>query len=80
MEMLWRKRVSAAQRSLQLATLEVDRVLTEGRKGNIFSVEGALALEKAMSAEDRAASEYLRVLKILTALVDKGKIPDESET
>ena len=43
-------------------------------------MEGALALEKAMNAEDRAASEYLRVLKILTALVDKGKIPDESET
>src|SRR5262245_675320 len=72
--MLWRKRLSAAQRSLELARLEVDRVFTEGRKEKLFSPERPLALEEAMGAEDRAASEYLRVLKLLTVrqAIDEG--------
>ena len=78
-EAIWRRRVSTAHRSLQLATLEVDRILAEGRSGGFDNLNQSFLLKNALMAEAQAASEYLRVLKILNALSGEGKVPNESK-
>ena len=75
----WRNRVNEARARLQFARNFVKEVQGDLKSGVVAGSDASLAFQRALRAETFALAEYHRVLRLFTALVVEGKIPDESE-
>ena|SRR5690242_6480677 len=78
-EELWRTRMRNAALRLDFARNFVKEVQRDFPPELVPSADGQFALQKALQAESFASAEYRRVLRIFTALVMEGIVPDETE-
>ena len=77
LEDLWRERLDAHRVSYQQAKIGYAQAIKQGAEGSCPGVDGSFAIQKALRAENRALSEYLRVLRIFTELILHGNVPEE---
>jgi hypothetical protein len=77
LEDLWRERLDAHRASYRQAKIVYAQALKENAEGLCPGTGGAASIQIALRAENRALSEYLRVLKIFTDLILHGDVPEE---
>ena len=73
---IWRERLAVAEKAHRDAAAALNRAIEEhGESPNQASIE---AVAEARERKAAARAEYLRVLRIFTDLVLRGKIPGRS--
>jgi hypothetical protein len=76
LERIWLEKVRQAQKQYAAALRQFKDVCGEELDVHLTS-DPTLAIQKARQADMQALEEYMRVLKIFTDLVLRGKIPPE---
>jgi hypothetical protein len=77
MEALWHERVRAARGRYCAASAKHHEALEERQQSLIPGVDGTHAIRQAAKVEAMARQEYMRVLRIFTALVVEGEVPPQ---
>ena len=78
LEQLWRDRVNDVKLRLDFARSYAKEVREDVHRGAVPSPDGSFAYQRALRMETLALAEYVRVMRIFSALVLEGKIPDET--
>ncbi len=73
----WRKRLSSAEAAYQSAAEELRLALL--RSNGAAATESSPEIDDARARKAAARSEYLRVLRVFTDLVLRGKTPASTE-
>jgi len=75
MEELWYRRMSAARKRYEVAVIQSRKVLEDQKRWPLPGPDGSEAVRHSRMQESAALTEYMRVLKIYTALRIDGKVP-----
>ena len=75
MEDLWRKRVRAAQQRYCAAAAKHHEALEQWQQSLVPGADGIHSVSQAANREAIARLEYMRLLRIFTALVVEGRVP-----
>jgi hypothetical protein len=75
----WRTRLEQARARYDQCTHEFQATEAEVNAGWLPISDGAVVMQTARIRESTAQNEYLRVLRVFSALVLYGRMPDESK-
>ena len=78
LEQVWRTRLTESRNKYDLTVTQFRKILEEQKHLGIPAPDGSLAVRNARVQESAARNEYMRVLKIFTDFVVRGKIPPEN--
>ena len=76
LQQVWMTRLSESRKKYDLSVTRFRKVLEEQKHLGIPAPDGSFAVRQARVQESTARNEYMRVLKIFTDLVLRGKVPD----
>ncbi|HEV3332855.1 MAG TPA: hypothetical protein VG096_17830 [Bryobacteraceae bacterium] len=77
-EAFWRERLRVAENCYHIASANTRQIQAEYTGRSMPTSDGAFALQGAISLENEARLEYVRVLRLFTQLILYGEQPDEN--
>jgi hypothetical protein len=75
----WQTHLRKAREEYVVCSTNFHKVLIEQAGRLIHPSDGSLAIHQARIRETAARSEYMRILRIVTDLVVRGKLPESCE-